>query len=145
MRNIYLCLLLSLFCIGARFPNIEVYSSGGSSGNIGVGTTVPTEKIEVVGTVKATRFVGDGGGLTGITGASSQWLTNGVMIGTTGKVGIGSTAPSQMLDVVGTAKATAFVGPLTGNVTGDLTRHDGRGDGVFGSRWGWVWSQWYCN
>lgn len=51
-----------------------------SSGNVGIGTTAPIEKLEVAGTVKATKCVGDGSMLTGIGGdgvPDNDWIIFG--------------------------------------------------------------------
>ena len=59
---------------------IDIYVSGGTNakrplvlqnnssgtGNVGVGTATPSEKLEVVGNVKATKFKGDGSELTNV-------------------------------------------------------------------------------
>jgi hypothetical protein len=47
-----------------------------SNGNVGIGLSNPTEKLTVAGNIKATKFIGDGTGLTGIIGqAGSQGPT----------------------------------------------------------------------
>ncbi len=71
-------------------------------GNVGIGTATPSTELEVNGTVKATSFVGNGSGLTGIgSGGISHWDTNGVDIYNinTGNVGIGTTNPDATLEV----------------------------------------------
>lgn len=39
--------------------------------NVGINTVGPTQQLEVIGTVKATSFIGDGSGLTGVSGSST--------------------------------------------------------------------------
>ena len=117
----------------ASSPEDAVYVN--DNGNVGIGTTSPSEKLEVVGTVKATAFVGDGSGLTGIAGggdgsydSSASSPEDAVYVNDNGNVGIGTTSPSEKLEVVGTVKATAFVGDGSG-----LTGIAGGGDGSYDS------------
>lgn len=74
-----------------------------TNGRVGVGTSSPTTALGVNGTVTATAFVGDGSGLTGVTGGSSQWTTTGDNIwfgtGTIGYVGIGTSTPAYPLEI----------------------------------------------
>jgi hypothetical protein len=71
------------------------------SGAVGIGTTAPTHKLEVAGTVKATEFQGDGSKLTGIAG--SQWTqdSSGNLSYSGGNVGLGTALPHDKLDIDG--------------------------------------------
>ncbi len=86
-----------------------------SAGNVGIGTTTPTNRLEVNGTI----YSGTGGfrfpdgtvQTTAAAGVSSQWTTTGSNIHyNTGRVGVGTTSPSQLLSVHGNA---LFSGNLT--------------------------------
>lgn len=62
------------FLIMAGAPNNTLGIT--ANGNINIGNSIPTEKLEVVGTVNATAFVGNGNGLTNLPGAGTASTSN---------------------------------------------------------------------
>ena len=77
---------------------------GDENFNIGIGTTNPTSRLQVGGTVTATAFVGDGSGLTNLPtsgGGTSDWVRTSAGIHTLGNVGIGTTNPQESLHIEG--------------------------------------------
>ncbi len=90
------------------FNNTQLFLDNGS-GNVGIGTTAPSTKLEVAGQVKITGgapglgkvLTSDLSGLaswqTLPTGGSSQWISSGNEIynNNSGNVGIGTTTPTR--------------------------------------------------
>ena len=74
------------------------------------GTLQITSPINVTGTIKATTFVGNGAGLTGLP---AQWATSGSNISySSGNVGIGTAAPGDLLDVAGNLRILTGSNPI---------------------------------
>jgi hypothetical protein len=102
-----------------------------ASGGVGIGKTSPATALDVNGTVTATSFSGDGSTLAGIAPASGSGnyiqnqtatdqaaafriIGNGIF--SSGKVGIGTSAPVYPLDVVAAQAVGRFT--TTNNVNG---------------------------
>ena len=95
-------LLLDLQVGGASKFKVDSTGVVTGVGNVGVGSSVPSQKVDVLGTVKATAFIGDGSGLTGLTASGwSRVAPNLYPTTITDNVGIGSTVPQAKLDVEG--------------------------------------------
>lgn len=106
-----------------------------SSGNVGIGTTSPTEKLEVAGNIKLSGNIVTStgtlslpnGSATVLTNSGIQTITGEIIVlgtttlgastptqqikidGTTGNLGIGTAAPSAKLDVNGTVQIAGDV------------------------------------
>ena len=82
-----------------------------TNNRVGIGTSTPTTKLDVSGTVNATAFTVGGSPFT-----ESQWATSGSTINyAAGNVGIGTASPTKKLQVVGDVEATNI--NATGNIT----------------------------
>lgn len=117
-------------------PSVPIFTLGTDSGNVGINTLTPGKTLDVQGTIRTTGFqlptsatagyvltsssVGIGtwqpasAGLSGLTtnnvpkATSSSAIAPGDITDLSGNIGIGSTAPGQILDVQGTVRSIAL-------------------------------------
>ena len=98
-----------------------------SNDRVGIGSTTPTESLDVVGVVSATSFFGDGSNLSGITAGATLSAGSGdqrvvVTSLTSGTMTAAATdAELTYNSNTNTLSSTTFSGSLTGDVTGNVT------------------------
>ena len=107
----------------SRLSNSGALSVGGNN-NVGVNSTAPVSKLNVVGVVSATSYFGDGSNLSGITAGATLSAASGaqrvvVTSLTSGTMtAAGTDADLAWNSTTNTLSATNFIGALTGNASG---------------------------
>lgn len=111
-----------------------------SNSRVGIGTTAPTTRLEVSGTISATRFIGDGSGLTGVVASTADRIVSGstslLAVSSTGFVSLtqagtntGWFDPTRGLVTLGVS-TTGVVSATRGYFGGLTVRAANQGSGI---------------
>ena len=115
----------------AEIADTNTFVVDGTNNRVGIGSTLPTEKLDVVGVVSATSFFGSGANLTGITAGATLSAGSGaqrvVVTSLTSGTMTSAATDAELTYNSGTntLSATTFSGALTGNVTGNASGSSG--------------------
>jgi hypothetical protein len=108
----------------AEIADTNTFIVDGTNDRVGIGSTLPTEKLDVVGVVSATSFFGSGANLTGITAGATLSAGSGaqrvVVTSLTSGTMTSAATDAELTYNSGTntLSATTFSGALTGNASG---------------------------
>ena len=108
----------------AEIADTNTFIVDGTNNRVGIGSTLPTEKLDVVGVVSATSFFGSGANLTGITAGATLSAGSGaqrvVVTSLTSGTMTSAATDAELTYNSGTntLSATTFSGALSGNATG---------------------------